>query len=153
MSHSALNRADIWESSRKQLVNQLVFFDEEKMAFLDQYFSDYDAKRTQAERVLDTYIAELERILANFNEEKLRSRVLIGSRVDVRDLEFGTTDSYTIVFPHKAKPEDNVLSFLSPLAFQLLLGEKGETYTVHVPSGTMEVRVEDIRYVNGGDPT
>lgn len=149
MSHSLLV-----QGSRSQLVKQLVYFDEEKINFLNQYFPDFGPKRTAAERTIGQYMTEVERINADLTLDNLNSTALIGSQLEIRYLDDGDdapTETLTIVFPHLADPDRNRVSVLSPLGYQLLLSKTGQTYQLDVPSGQIGVRVENIKFVNNGE--
>lgn len=139
------------QGSRTQLLEQLVFFDDEKTNFLDQYYPDHNQKRIAVERTLTHYTSTLERMLSDLNERSLHSTALIGSRVTLRYLDDNTTETFTIVFPDRADPDRNMVSFLSPIGFQLLLARTGEQYRLEVPNGELPVVVEKIEYVNSGD--
>ncbi|MFD0676101.1 MULTISPECIES: GreA/GreB family elongation factor [unclassified Paenibacillus] len=145
MSHSLL-----LQGSRTQLINQLVYFDEQKKDFLDQYFPNSAKERSKIELLLSVYSAALEKILGEFNEESLNSTVLIGSRMKISYLEDGFTDSYTIVFPHQAEPNSNKISFLSPIGLQLLMAKINETYQLKISSGEIDVKLQEIMYNNCG---
>lgn len=146
MSHSVL-----LQGSRMQLVNQLVYFDEEKAYFLDHYFPHHGIERSKVEQVLSAYTAMLENVVADLREATLNTAVLIGSEVSLRYAEDGEAESFTIVFPHLTEPGRNKISFLSPLGLQLLMKRAGLTYELAVPSGVMEVAIEAIKYKNCGD--
>lgn len=146
-----MNRSLFLEGARIQLLKQLVYFDDEKNSFLNQYFPEYNQKRSRVERALSDYSATLENIFADFNEGTLNSAVLIGSEVVLRYADDDTSESFTIVFPHQADPNRNRVSFLSPVGFQLLMARMNETHRLHVPSGEISVTIEDITFVNGGD--
>lgn len=148
MSHSAL-----YEGSRSQLVKQLVYFDEEKVNFLNQYFPDYGPKRAAAERTISEYMAEVVRINSDLTPDNLNSTALIGSQLEIRylDDDDDQTETFTIVFPHLADPDRNRVSMLSPLGFQLLMAKAGQTYQLEVPSGRISVKVESIKFVNNGE--
>lgn len=139
------------QGSRSQLIEQLVFFDDEKTNFLDQYYPDYNQKRAAVERKLADYTSTLERLLADLNENSLNSTALIGSKITLRYLDDDSTEAYTIVFPERADPDRNMVSFLSPVGFQLLMAKSGEQCRLEVPSGELQVSVEKIEYVNSGD--
>lgn len=136
--------------AKTQLLRQLVYFDEEKTAFLDHYFPLYGKERSGVDRLLSGYVSALETIVSDFNEERLHSVVLIGSRVSIRYADDDTEESYTIVFPDRAEPGNNSISFLSPVGMQLLTRKTDETCRLAVPFGEIDVRIESIRYVNGG---
>ncbi|TBL76034.1 GreA/GreB family elongation factor [Paenibacillus thalictri] len=145
MSHSFL-----LQGSRAQLIGQLVYFDEEIVPFLDQYFPGQDRQRSRVEKRITEYSALLERILADFHTESLNSAVLIGSQLELVYVEDGSTETYTIVFPHQTDPGNNRISFLSPMGLQLLLAQKNETCQLIVPSGELAVMIKDIKYMNRG---
>ncbi|MFC3750268.1 GreA/GreB family elongation factor [Paenibacillus sp. GCM10012306] len=146
-----MNHSLLYQGSRTQLVGQLLYFDEEKLGFLNQYFPDRSKQRIEAEELLARYCATLEQLLAEFSEEGLNSVVLIGSQLTLRYLDDGETDIYTIVFPNQAEPSDSKVSMLSPVGLQLLLAEVGSTRRLQVPSGELEVVVESIKFVNSGE--
>ncbi|SFL95180.1 transcription elongation factor GreA [Paenibacillus sp. 1_12] len=137
--------------SRLQLINQLVYFDDEKINFLNHYYPENNHKRSAFERILSVYTSTLEKIISDLNEENLNSVALIGSRLELRYLNDDWIESFTIVFPQHADPNQNLISFLSPMGFQLLMSQVNETYQLEVPSGVISVKVEGIKYVNRGD--
>jgi transcription elongation factor GreA len=148
---STMNHSLIYEGSRTQLLQQLIYFDEEKIAFLNQYFPVRSKDRSNAETLLSRYCSELEQLLTEFNGEDLNSQVFIGSQLQLRYLDDNTTDIYTIVFPNQAEPNDNKISMLSPIGMQLLLAELGSTCQLAIPSGQLEVKIESIKFVNNGE--
>ncbi|MEK5252628.1 GreA/GreB family elongation factor [Paenibacillus sp. FSL F4-0125] len=146
-----MNHSLIYEGSRTQLVQQLIYFDEEKIAFLNQYFPERSKQRSNAETLLSRYCSELEQLLSRFNGEELNSLVLIGSQLQLRYLDDNTTDTYTIVFPNQAEPNDNKISMFSPIGMQLLLAQIGSTCLLAIPSGELSVMIESIKFVNCGE--
>lgn len=83
---STMNHSLIYEGSRTQLLQQLIYFDEEKIAFLNQYFPVRSKDRSNAETLLSRYCSELEQLLTEFNGEDLNSQVFIGSQLQLRYL-------------------------------------------------------------------
>lgn len=146
-----MNRSSLYQGSRTQLINQLIYWDDEKIHFLNQYYPDFNQKRNMVDKVLSVYSSTLETILANLNEDTINSIALIGSKLTIRYLDDQTTDYFTIVFPHRADPGKNMVSFLSPMGFQLLMAKVNETYQLSVPSGEISVRVDAIQFVNNGE--
>lgn len=126
------------------LVEQLVFFDEQKTSLLERHFPDQHRDRRDMELLINRYRERLEGIIAENNREVLNQTVLIGSNVTVRSDEDGTVESYTIVMPEAANIEEYCISFLSPLGQELLLSEKGQVITVQTPAGSYELTVFDI---------
>lgn len=145
MSHSLL-----LEGSRTQLVNQLVYFDDGLLSFLDEYCPERNSQRALVEKTIAQYSSILESILQNFTTDKLNAYALIGSKVTVQYLDDQSTESYIIVFPANADPERHRISFLSPLGLQLLMAQKNDGYELEVPSGMIPVRIQDIQFYNDG---
>jgi transcription elongation factor GreA len=147
-----MNHSNILQNQRFniQLVNQLVFFDDEKNFFLMQYLPDDSNEQKKVEQVLSVYTTSLEKIIKDGNEESLNSMVLIGSQVTLRYEDDGFEEQFTIVFPQKADPSKNWISFLSPIGLQLLMTRVNESYGFVVPSGILGVKIQEIKYMNYG---
>lgn len=146
MSHSlALN------GSRAQLISQLVYLKDDKAHFLDQYCPAYGPERNRIDQALNAYTATIEKILSDFHDKALSSYVLIGSEVRLKFDEDGFEEAYTIVFPHQADAGASQISFLSPMGSQLLLKKQGDRCRLQVPSGELQVTIEQIKYMNRGD--
>lgn len=146
-----MNHSTIHQGSNTQLVNQLVFFDEEKQSFLKRYIPNDLKERIRMDQVLSMYTTSLESIIPKGSQELLNSMVLIGSQVTLCYEEDGYEDQYTVVFPHMTDPSKNWISFLSPIGLQLLMTKIDNSYEFTVPSGTMKVRIKDIKFMNYGD--
>lgn len=145
MSHSLL-----LQGSRSQLVNQLCFFDEEKEHVLKQYYQEPSQERKHLEQMISDYCAMLEKLLSELIPEHLNSTILIGSQVKLQYVEDKFTESYIIVFPHESDPNENKISWLSPIGLQLLMKKKDEAYQLQVPSGKIAVKIKEIKYMNYG---
>ncbi|RKN84354.1 GreA/GreB family elongation factor [Paenibacillus ginsengarvi] len=139
------------QTSRSQLVNQLVFFDEEKTNFLNQYFPNISPERNKIDRMLSVYTTTLEQMFSDYSYETLNSIVLIGSEVNLKYMDDGSAETYTIVFPHQANLSQNRVSFLSPVGSQLLLTPVNETRQLGTPAGEIEVKLEQIRFTLSGE--
>lgn len=146
-----MNHSTILQGSNTQLVNQLVFFDEEKQSFLKRYIPNDLKERIRMDQVLSMYTTSLESIIPKGSQASLNSMVLIGSQVTLCYEEDGYEDQYTVVFPHMTDPSKNWISFLSPIGLQLLMTKMDNSYEFIVPSGTMKVRIKDIKFMNYGD--
>lgn len=145
MNHSLL------QGSRIQLVNQLVYLDEEKSNFLEQYFPVYDKERIHMEQLLTSYCEVVEQVIGGLDEGTLNSVALIGSQVRLRYVEDGFTESFTLVHPDQADPEVNRISFLSPMGKQLLMSKADGILQLEVPLGKVDVNIEEIKYMNDGE--
>jgi len=67
-----------------------------------------------------------------------------GTHVTLEDPASGEITEYTILGPWDANADENVISYQSPLADELLEAEAGETRTVSLPNGERTFRVKQI---------
>lgn len=109
--------------------------------------SEYeDAKNEQA--FIEGRILTLEKMLRNakiIDDENLGTEVVsIGSKVRLRDVEFGEEFEYTIVGSAEADPGNNKISNESPVGKAILGCAKGETVEVSVPAGALKYQIVDI---------
>jgi transcription elongation factor GreA len=129
------------------LVSQLLTLGEEKRTFLDAYFDVRNPERIQLDKQLTAYTDRIEQLLAG-PDELLNSVVLIGSQIELEYVDFHTCDTLTVVMPEEANPDEGLISFLSPVGRQLLLGEKGEMRAISTPSGSMRIRIASIGWAS-----
>ena len=106
--------------------------------------AEYDAaKEEQAE--IEARIVTLEKMLRNvevIDEDDIdRSRVVIGSKTALLDLEFGEEVEYTIVGPEETDPAMGRISNESPLGAVLLGRKEGDTIAVEAPAGTIKYKL------------
>ncbi|MBF7082814.1 transcription elongation factor GreA [Desulfallas sp. Bu1-1] len=109
--------------------------------------SEYeDAKNEQA--FIEGRILTLEKMLRNakiIDDENLGTEVVsIGSKVLLRDLEFGEEFECTIVGSAEADPGNNKISNESPVGKAILGMPKGEIVEVTVPAGILKYQIVDI---------
>lgn len=110
--------------------------------------AEYQATREKLE-MLQRRIYELEEQLRSprFIEELpiSRNRVSIGTKVRCLDLASGEEVSYTILGPADSVPEDNIVSFQSPLARGLINKELDDDVTIDIPAGSRRLRILAIQ--------
>ncbi|CAM3655949.1 MULTISPECIES: transcription elongation factor GreA [Brevibacillus] len=109
--------------------------------------SEYEeAKNEQA--FIEGRILTLEKMLRNAriitNEDVDTGVVSVGSRVRVKDLEFGDVVDYTIVGSAESDPMNNKISNESPVGQALLGKAKGAVVDVQVPAGVIQYEILDI---------
>lgn len=142
--------------ARTQLINQLLYFDEQSSAFLDDFCPQQGKERANLEKFIEQYTAVLERLLAQDEVQfmqSLYSKVLIGSSVKVKYEDDGLEETFTIVFPTLTAPDKNYVSFLSPMGRQLLLATSGAVLTIEIPAGSFAVTIEEVKYAYSGEFT
>jgi transcription elongation factor GreA len=142
-----MNHSIDFSSIREQLVVQLVLLGDEKNRFLDSYFIMQGKERTEISQFLSIYTQTVQQLL-KASDAELQSKVLIGSHVTIEYPDFDTKDSFTIVLPDEADPDENLISFLSPVGKQLLLAGIDELISVAAPSGAIRTRIAAISYTD-----
>jgi transcription elongation factor GreB len=108
---------------------------------------DPDAKRQLAR--LDQRIRQLEESLQSAEivepAEEGRDVVRFGAWVTVREPD-GEETTYRIVGVDEADPDDNWVSWMSPIARALLNRKRGERIPFKFPSGEAVLEIQKIRY-------
>jgi len=143
MNHS------IMSGTRNHLIRQLVFFDEQYSIFYDQYVRDYGKDKQIVDGLVKRYKETLEKLLACEDEVLLKSLqkiTLLGSSVKVLFEEDGFEESFTVVYPTDIDPDNNRISFLSPIGRQLLLAGPEDSIVLESPVGTNNVQIREIRF-------
>ncbi|MEX1028527.1 MAG: transcription elongation factor GreA [Paenibacillaceae bacterium] len=110
--------------------------------------SEYeDAKNEQA--FIEGRVITLEKMLRNariINSDDIDTDVVsIGSKVNVKDMEYGETVQYTIVGTAESNPSENKISNESPVGKAILGKKKGSVVDVTVPAGVIQYKIIDIK--------
>ena len=109
--------------------------------------AEYDAAK-EAQGLLELKINKLETLIANARvvdvSELDTSKVLILSKVKIKNSLNGAEMEYTIVSEKEANMKEKRISVESPIAKGLLGKKVGETAEVQVPSGIMKFEILDI---------
>lgn len=109
--------------------------------------AEYDAAK-EAQGLLELKIAKLEEVVSNariVDESQMdNSKVLILSKVKIKNLANKATMTYTLVAENEADFKSGKISVESPIA-QALLGKKvGAVVTAKVPAGAVKLEILDI---------
>ncbi len=109
--------------------------------------AEYDAAK-EAQGLLEMKISKLETLIANarvVDESELdTSKVLILSKVRIRNMANNAEMEYTIVSEKEADMKAKKISVDSPIAKGLLGKKVGEIAEVKVPSGVMKFEIVNI---------
>lgn len=109
--------------------------------------AEYDAAK-EAQGLLELKIAKMEELVANariVDESQFdTSKVLILSKVTVRNPTNGATMTYTLVSEQEADLKAGKISVNSPIGKGLLGKSAGEVAEIQVPSGVMKLEVVSI---------
>mgnify|MGYP006295005013 CR=1 FL=1 len=109
--------------------------------------AEYDAAK-DAQGMLEMKIAKLQEEISNariIDESKMdKSKVLILSKVKLKNLNNGATMSYTLVPEKEANLKEFKISVDSPIAKGLLGRSVGDVAEIDVPAGKMKFEVIEI---------
>ncbi len=107
--------------------------------------SEYDdAKNEQA--LLEGQIAVLERDIRNAEiiKDAAGDAVQMGSKVLMKDMEYGDLETYMIVGSVEADPDEGKISNESPLGVAIIGQKAGTIVDVHAPSGVIKYEIVEI---------
>ena len=115
---------------------------------LSENFEYHAAKREQG-RILSR-IRFKQRVLEH---ARIIDRTLLGSdtigllsKVEMTNVANQMKMTYTIVNPHEANILEGKISIKSPIAKALTGKKTGDTVTVQVPAGTLQLRIDNITF-------
>ena len=113
---------------------------------LSENFEYHAAKREQA-RLLGR-IRFKQKVLAGARVLDMSRRntdsVQLLCKVEMTNLANNNKMTYTIVSPHEANLREGKISVKSPIAQALMNKKVGDIIEVHVPAGTIKLRIENI---------
>ncbi len=106
--------------------------------------SEYDEAKNEQSKLYGR-IAEVENILAHaviIDESEIETDVVgLGSKVQIKDVEFGDVDAYEIVGSQEADPAVGRISDDSPIGRAILGKKAGAVVSVETPSGVLQFEI------------
>jgi len=109
--------------------------------------AEYDAAK-EAQGHLEAKIAKLDDVVANariIDESQMdNSKVLILSKVKLKNLTNGVQVAYTLVAENEANLKEGKISIDSPIGKGVLGKKVGDIADVKVPNGVMKFEILDI---------
>jgi len=109
--------------------------------------AEYDAAK-EAQGLLELKIAKLQEIVRNariLDESKIdTSKVLLLSKVTIKNIANGTSMQYMIVPEKEADLKKGKISVSSPIAKGLLGKEVGEIAEINIPAGSIKFEIVEI---------
>jgi regulator of nucleoside diphosphate kinase len=98
----------------------------------------------------ESYLAdlqsELERAVIADSDEVPSDVVTMNSKVQLRDLDTGEHETYTLVYPGQANIAAGRLSILAPIGTAILGYRVGDVVRWRVPGGWRRLQVEEVLY-------
>ena len=109
--------------------------------------AEYDAAKN-AQSMLELKISKMEELISNakiIDESKLdNSKILILSKVKLKNPKNNTTISYTIVPESEANLKDGKISVTSPIAKGLLGKKVKDKVEIQVPAGIINFEIIEV---------
>lgn len=109
--------------------------------------AEYDAAK-EAQGLLELKIAKLQEVIRSariIDESKMDvSKVLILSKVKIKNLSNGAEMTYTLVPENEANLKDRKLSVSSPIAKGLLGKKAGDMVEIEIPAGKIKFQIVDV---------
>jgi transcription elongation factor GreA len=80
-----------------------------------------------------------------FDKDHLKTDIIsFGTRVKIRNMEDDTVEEYVILGPWESKPEEKIISYLSPFGAELWNHNKGDALKFVINEQKFHYLVEDI---------
>ncbi len=109
--------------------------------------AEYDAAK-EAQTHLERQIAELEFKIAHAKvvnkNEVAKDKAYLFAKVTVVDVDDDEEETYTLVPPEEADPDNNQISVKSPIGQGLLGKGVGEQVAIKIPAGTLNYKITSI---------
>ena len=109
--------------------------------------AEYDAAK-EAQGLLEMKISKLENVISNariLDDSKLdTSKVLILSKVKIKNVSNGMVMNYTLVAENEADIKQNKISVESPIGKGLLGKKQGDIADIITPVGVMKFEITEI---------
>lgn len=134
----------------EMLVKHLVNTEEQKDRILSEYFSAFTAEQVAFEGMITDYIKKIEEYIASHEigetVEVFCPFVIIGSIVEIENMQFNEVDKYQIVSPFENDigSTTDTASYLAPMGKAMLLKKLNEVFIVETPVGRYSYKIKSI---------
>jgi len=140
-------QAELTKQTYENLIEGLVQVEEEKENLLNEFFPNEIKARKKMVQIIDEYISRVSQLANNIKVTETADNqlpfVLIGSEVDLQDLDYNEATKLRIMLPKQDMDLDDA-SCLSPIGTSLLLKRVGEEVAVQTPGGVLRYRVNAV---------
>ncbi len=149
MQNSSEISQDAFETVRKHLTRLQTV----KHKVIEEYFEERTGECMEFEELLNAYISQMDQMVKNTKPAETKDNglpfVIIGSSVEVQDVDNGETFKFKVVPPYQGNATSRDMcdvSCLSPVGKSLLLKRVGEEVEVSAPGGIFCYKIKSIRF-------
>ncbi len=139
------------------ILSHLVGIEERKDEIVNEFYDNSSDTREKFTHFLDSYTHKLDELVRSVqivdkpNSEKLKTLnflpyVIIGSVVELEDLNNYGTKVYKIISPYDSNGSENELSYISALGSELMLKKPGDIIRAQIDNDLYLYSVKSIRY-------
>jgi transcription elongation factor GreA len=132
------------------LSNHIIEVEMTKGNLIEKYYKDRTEESIDIEDFFREYSNSINTFLgtAETYEDKncLCPIVIIGSTVEVQDIDDMETYQYRIVFPYSSNSDKSIesASCMSPLGKALLFNKIGQQVNIKIPAGTLRYLIKNV---------
>lgn len=132
------------------LSNHLSAVEESREMILSEYFTEETEDSKKFQKFFQEYVTTLKDYVKNPKDVKgvreIHPIVIIGSTVEVEDIDSHETYKYRIVLPFSdaLKSDYDCASCLSPLGKALLFKKINDKVNIKIPAGKLNYRIKSI---------
>jgi regulator of nucleoside diphosphate kinase len=113
---------------------------------LEDLLAEVAASDPRGRGDLNSLAEELRRASVVDPKEVPADVITMNSRAEMRDLDSGETESFTLVFPADADIEEGKISVLAPIGAGMLGFRVGDEFDWKVPAGVRRMQVVKVHY-------
>jgi len=116
--------------------------------------AEYHAMKDK-QRLLATRMHQLAQMISESeiieNLDLASDQVTVGKKVHLKNLDKNRVDVYTILGPIESDVDNDIISYETPIARQLMMKKVGDVVNVQVPIGIIRYKIEKIEPYNPDD--
>ncbi|AUS96672.1 hypothetical protein CDQ84_18580 [Clostridium thermosuccinogenes] len=135
----------------EKVLEHLIRLEENKNRLIDEYYPEIGDERDKFIDFLSEYVNKIDGVVEDIRISDEADNefpfVIIGSEVEIHDVDENEVFRYKLVTPYERDIANGHISFLSPMGKSLLLKKKGEDVSVKTPSGIYRYRIKKIEVV------
>ena len=116
--------------------------------------AEYHAMKDK-QRLIATRLQQLAEMISGAeiieNLDLPADQVTVGKKVHLRNLDKDSLDVYTILGPVESDVDNDIISYETPIARQLMMKKAGEEVDVEIPIGVIRYKIEKIETYDTAD--